>query len=133
MKKLMLFLALFIFLGINANAQNVTLTVCEYYGTYGPVGVGTSFTTGYLTVVAKSNLSMYYDKVFIQFDKLGNDGIYNFYKKFSFTFPDGYKTVYFSKSGNYDMSFDHPGYYNVFLLDSYGNTISYTTVRITGR
>jgi len=80
MKKLMLFLALFIFLGINANAQNVTLQLCERYGTYGPVGVGNVFSTGYLTVVATSNLSMYYSKVFIQYDILGNDGKYYFYK-----------------------------------------------------
>ena len=133
MKKLMLFLALFIFLAMNAMAQNVTLTMCERYGSNGPIGVGTQFTTGYLTVVAYSNTPMYYTSVFIQFDKLGTDGSYHFYKKFPFSFPNGYKTVYFSKVGNNDMSFDEPGYYNVFLLNSSGGVIAYTTVTIVSR
>lgn len=132
MKKLFLFLALVIFLGlnINANAQSVSLIVCERYGTYGPEGVGDSFTPGYLTVVAYGTSAMYYGQVYIQYDKLDANGQYYLYKKFAFDFPNGYKTVYFSRTGNNDMEFNHTGYYRVFLLDKYGNSIAYTTVSI---
>lgn len=132
MKKIFLFLALVIFLGLNitANAQSVSLVVCERYGTYGPEGVGTTFTPGYLTIVAYGSSAMYYDEVFIQYDRMGSSGQYYFYKKFAFDFPNGYKTVYFSRTGNNDMEFNDTGYYRVFLLDSYGNTIAYTSVTI---
>jgi len=132
MKKLMLFLALFIFLGINAMAQTVTLQMCERYGQYGPEGVGNTFTPGYLTVVAYSTSAMYYTNIFIQFDKLKN-GQYKYYKKFPFTFPNGYSTVYFSRGKTNDMSFDSPGYYNVWLLDSNGYVIASTTVTIVSK
>jgi hypothetical protein len=130
MKKI--FLSLIMLLGItaNINAQSVSLIICEKYGTYGPEGVGTVFTPGYLTVVAYGSSEMYYDEISIQYDKKGTDGQYYFYKKFTFDFPDGYKTVYFSKTGNNNMEFNHTGYYRVFLLDKYGNTIAHTTVSI---
>lgn len=132
MKNVFLFLALMLLLGItsNTNAQSVSLIVCERYGQYGPEGVGSTFTRGYLTVVAYGTSAMYYDEVYIQYDRMSSNGQYYFYKKFPFTFPNGYKTVYFSRTGNNDMEFNDTGYYRVFLLDKYGNTIAYTSVTI---
>jgi len=135
MKKMFLFFALVLFLGmsLNINAQ-VSLIICERYdATYGPVNPGGIFTTGYLTVVALSSSKMYYDDVYIQYDKMGSDGQYYFYKQFPFTFPNGYSTVYFSRVGNNDMEFNHAGVYRVFLLDKHKNSITYTTVTITNR
>jgi hypothetical protein len=132
MKKLVLFLAFILFLGININAQSkeVTLIMCERYTNDGPVGVGSVFTKGYLTVVAMSKSSMKYKEVYIQFDKMDKSGQYKFYKRFPFDFPYGYKTVYFSRIANNDMEFEHIGYYMVYLLDKYKNVIASTFVRI---
>jgi len=135
MKKMFLFFALVLFLGmsLNINAQ-VSLVMCERYdATYGPVNPGGIFTTGYLTVVAISSSKMYYDDVYIQYDKLGSDGQYHFYKLFPFTFPNGHSTVYFSRVGDNDMEFNNVGVYNVFLLNKYKETIAYTTVTIISR
>jgi len=133
MKKLFLFLAFLLFLGININAQSdeVTLVLCERYDAKaGPIGIGSSFSKGYLTVVAMSNSSMKYKEVYIQFDKINKGSEYKFYKRFPFDFPYGYKTVYFSRSGDNDMSFDHTGYYMVYLLDIKYNVIASTFVNI---
>ena len=134
MKKLVLFLAFVLFMGmnININAQsNVTLIVCERYDMdYGPIGVGSRFTVGYITVVAMSNNPMYYEKVYVQYDKMDKDGSYKFYKRFPFMFPDGNETVYFARVGKNNMEFNHTGYYYVFLLDKNKEVIASTFVEI---
>ena len=136
MKKLFLFLAFLLLFAtsINSQAQVVTLFMCERYDEVaGPIGAGGVFTTGYLTTVAVCSEKMYYDNIFIQYDKLGSDGQYYFYKRFPFTFPNGYSTVYFSRVGDNDMEFNDVGVYRVFLLDKYLQTIAYITVTIVGR
>lgn len=135
MKKMFLFLALILFLGMNLNINaQVSLIMCERYDVeYGPVNPGGIFTTGYLTVVAISSSAMHYDNVYVQYDKMGTDGQYYFYKQFPFTFPNGYSTVYFSRVGDNDMEFNDVGIYRVFLLNKNKETIAYTTVTIISR
>lgn len=132
MKKMFMFLAFILFLGMNINAQsdNVAILICERYTSDGPVGVGSIFTKGYLTVVAMSKAPMYYNQVYVQYDKLDKNGNYKFYKRFPFEFPNGNTVVYFSRIGKNDMEFNHTGYYYVFLLDRNKNVIASTFVRI---
>jgi len=134
MKKLLTTFILVLLMTIFAHAQTVSLLLCERYDMErGPIGVSTVFTTGYLTVVSISDKPMYYDEISIQYDRLGSDGKYYFYKKFPFTFPNGYQTVYFSRVGDNDMEFNIAGNYIVWLLDKYDNVISSTTVTIVDR
>jgi len=129
MRKVFMFLAFILFLGINSFAQS--LYVCERYDEkYGPIGVSNAFTTGYVTVVVESNSLMYYDFVYVQYDRMDKDGEYRFYKQFPFTFPNGHKIVYFSRSVNNDMEFNHTGNYIVWLLNKNKKVIAYTYIKI---
>lgn len=132
MRKLVLLLILILFMGTTTNTQQgITLLVCERYDIdYGPIGVGNIFTPGYVTIVAMSTEPMYYEKVYIQYDKMDKNGDYQFYKRFPFMFPDGNETVYFARVGKNNMEFDDIGLYYVFLLDMNKDVVASTFVQI---
>ena len=134
MKKLFLFFALLLFVGMNTNINaqgEITLIVCEQYEMErGPIGAGSVFTPGYVTIVALATSPMYFEKVYVQYDKMNKGGTYDFYKRFPFMFPDGNSIVYFSRVKTNDMEFNDIGFYTVFLLDRNENVIASTFVQI---
>lgn len=105
---------------------------CERYdNTYGEVGISDRFTTGYLTVMVKSDDALGLTDCSIQFDKLNTrTNSFEYYKKFNFVVRSSMKYVYFSKNENADMKFDTPGIYRVFLLDSGDNTVASSLIEI---
>jgi hypothetical protein len=137
MKKLQLllpFLLLFVLFGFNSNsyAQNgPVLYFCEYYGSAGEVGISDRFTTGFLTVMVKSDDALGLSDVTIQFDKYNcNTGVFKFYKKFNFDVESDMKYIYFSKNETSDMNFEDPGIYRVFLLDENDRTVTSGLVEV---
>ena len=128
------FTLLFIFIGMNLTvlAQNEpVLYFCEKYGRNGEEGVSDRFTTGYITVMVKSDYALNLDDVSIQYDKYNfRTGEFEYYKKFSFTIQPDMKYVYFSRNDESDMEFEDPGFYRVFLLDDRGRTVTSSLVEI---
>lgn len=107
------------------------LYFCETYGKNGEVGISDRFTTGYLTVMVKSNNAIGLKNVKIQFDKYDDRSeTFKFYKKFDFVINPEEKFVYFAKTSGNDMSFDKTGIYRVFMLDDKGNTVASNLVQI---
>lgn len=107
------------------------LYFCESYGKNGEVGISDRFTTGYLTVMVKSNSALGLKNVKIQFDRYDdNTGKFKYYKKFDFVINPDDKFVYFAKTSGNDMSFDKTGIYRVFMLDSKGTTVASNLVQI---
>jgi len=128
------FTLLFIFIGMNLTvlAQNEpVLYFCEKYGRNGEEGVSDRFTTGYITVMVKSDYALNLDDVSIQYDKYNfRTGEFEYYKKFSFTIQPDMKYVYFSRNDESDMEFEDPGFYRVFLLDDRDKTVACALVEI---
>jgi hypothetical protein len=125
---------LFLFIGLKAEVfaqESPVMYFCEKYGKNGEVGISDRFTTGFLTVVVKSDYKMNLKDVHVQFDKYNfkNDK-FEYYKKFDYTLTPDMKYVYFSKNDESDMSFDEPGFYRVFLLDSDDETVASAIVEI---
>ena len=137
MKKSHLFfilVLLFTFVGMDISvlAQNEpVLYFCEKYGRNGEEGVSDRFTTGYITVMVKSDYALNLDDVSIQYDKYNfRTGEFEYYKKFSFTIQPDMKYVYFSRNDESDMEFEDPGFYRVFLLDDRDKTVACALVEI---
>jgi hypothetical protein len=104
---------------------------CEKYGRNGEVGVSDRFTTGYLTVMVKSDYALGLDDVAIQLDKYNHrTGDFEYFKKFYYTIETDMKYVYFSKNDESDMEFDEPGFYRVFLLDERDRTVTSALIEI---
>lgn len=125
---------LFLFVGLRTQAfaqESPVMYFCEKYGKNGEVGISDRFTTGYLTVVVKSDYAMKLKDVSIQFDKYDfKRDKFEYYKKFNYTLKPDMKYVYFSKNDESDMSFDEPGFYRVFLLDEDDETVASAIVEI---
>ncbi len=137
MKKIHLFLVftlLFSFFAIHSTvfAQNEpVMYFCEKYGKNGEVGVSDRFTTGYLTVVVKSDYALGLDEVAIQLDKYNyRKDEFVFYKKFDYSIDTDMKYVYFTKNDESDMEFEDPGFYRVFLLDDRDRTVASALIEI---
>ena len=138
MKKYLLllpFLLLFSPVGLQSTiyAQSSPIMYfCERYdNNYGEVGINNRFTTGYLTVMVKSDYAIGLSKCYIEFDKYNpsyND--FEYYKKFNFVVQPDMKYIYFSRNQNADMKFDDPGIYRVFLLDSANKTVASALIEI---
>jgi len=113
-------------------AQNEpVMYFCEKYGRNGEEGVSDRFTTGYLTVVVKSDYALRLDDVAIQLDKYNfRNGEFEYYKKFDYTIEPDMKYVYFTKNDESDMEFEDPGFYRVFLLDDRDNTVASALIEI---
>lgn len=137
MKKSHLFLMfalLLTFIGMNVSvlAQNEpVLYFCEKYGRNGEEGVSDRFTTGYITVMVKSDYALNLDDVSVQYDKYNfRTGDFEYYKKFDFSVQPDMKYIYFSRNDESDMEFEDPGFYRVFLLDDRGRTVTSALIEI---
>ncbi len=125
---------LFVFAGLRTEVlaqESPVMYFCEKYGKNGEVGISDRFTTGYLTVVVKSEYKMKLKDVSIQFSKYNfKKDEFEYYKKFSYTLEPDMKYVYFSKNDESDMSFDEPGFYRVYLLDDEDETVASAIIEI---
>lgn len=137
MKRFHLFFAfvlLFSFFAMNSVAfaqEEPVMYFCEKYGRDGEVGVSDRFTTGYLTVMVKSDYALRLDDVSIQLDKYNfRSGEFEYYKKFNYTIELDMKYVFFEKNDDSDMEFEDPGFYRVFLLDDRDETVASAIIEI---
>ncbi len=125
---------LFLFIGLKAEVfaqESPVMYFCEKYGKNGEVGISDRFTTGYLTVVVKSDYKMNLTDVHVQFSKYNyKKDEFEFYKKFAYTLEPDMKYVYFSKNDESDMSFDEPGFYRVYLLDDEDEVVASAVIEI---
>ena len=137
MKRFHLFFAfvlLFSFFAMHSTVfaqEEPVMYFCEKYGRNGEEGVSDRFTTGYLTVVIKSDYALRLDDVSIQLDKYNfRTGEFEYYKKFYYTIELDMKYVFFSKNDESDMEFEDPGFYRVFLLDDRDKTVASAIIEI---
>lgn len=114
------------------HAQNgPVLYFCESYTSSGEQSISDRFHHGYLTVMVKCDYELGLSDVSIEFDKYNpRTASFEYYKKFPFTVKPSMKYIYFSKNDTADMSFDDPGIYRVFLLDSSGSTVASGLIEI---
>jgi len=126
-----LFLSLFI-IETTVFAQNEpVMYFCEKYGRNGEIGVADRFTTGYLTVMVKSDYALGLDDVAIQFDKYNyRTDEFEYYNKYYYTVDPDMKYIFFEKNSESDMNFRDPGIYRVFLLDSKDRTVASALIEI---
>jgi len=111
--------------------EEPVLYFCEKYGRDGEVGVSDRFTTGYLTVMVKSDYALRLDDVAIQLDKYNfRSGEFEYYKKFYYTIDLDMKYVFFTRNDESDMEFEDPGFYRVFLLDDRDKTVASAIIEI---
>ena len=105
---------------------------CERYDDYdGEIGVSDRFTTGYITVMIKSDSELRLKDVAIQYDKYNErNGKFEYYKKFYFTITRDMKYVFFARNDESDMEFEEPGFYRVFLLDEDDKTVTSALIEI---
>ncbi len=137
MKRFHLFFAfvlLFSFFAMHSTVfaqEEPVMYFCEKYGRNGEVGVSDRFTTGYLTVMVKSDYALRLDDVAIQLDKYNfRTGEFEFYKKFYYNIELEMKFVFFEKNDESDMEFEDPGFYRVFLLDDRDRTVASAIIEI---
>ena len=137
MKRFHLFFAfalLFSFVAMHSTVfaqEEPVMYFCEKYGRNGEVGVSDRFTTGYLTVMVKSDYALRLDEVAIQLDKYNfRTGEFEYYKKFNYTIELDMKYVFFEKNDDSDMEFEDPGFYRVFLLDDRDRTVASAIIEI---
>jgi len=138
MKKLNFLLLFTMFLSFAAMYTNTfaqsepVMYFCEKYDDYdGEIGVSDRFTTGYITVMVKSDSELRLKDVAIQYDKYNErNGKFEYYKKFYFTISRDMKYVFFARNDESDMEFEEPGFYRVFLLDEDDNTVTSAIIEI---
>jgi len=138
MKKLNLLLLFTMFLSFAAMYTNTfaqsepVMYFCERYDDYdGEIGVSDRFTTGYITVMVKSDSELRLKDVTIQYDKYNErNGKFEYYKKFYFTISRDMKYVFFARNDESDLEFEEPGFYRVFLLDEDDKTVASALIEI---
>ena len=137
MKRFQLFFAFVLLLSFfalesTAFAQNEPIMYfCEKYGRNGEIGVSDRFTTGYLTVMVKSDYALGLDDVAIQFDKYNyRTDDFEYYEKFYYSVDPDMNYIYFEKNDESDMNFKDPGFYRVFLLDDKDRTVTSALIEI---
>ncbi len=137
MKRFHLFFAfvlLFSFFAMHSTVfaqEEPVMYFCEKYGRNGEQGVSDRFTTGYLTVMVKSDYALRLDDVAIQLDKYNfRTSEFEYYKKFNYTIELDMKYVFFEKNDESDMEFEDPGFYRVFLLDDRDRTVASAIIEI---
>jgi len=115
-----------------AFAQNEpVMYFCEKYGRNGEIGVSDRFTTGYLTVMVKSDYALGLDDVTIQFDKYNyRTDDFEYYEKFYYSIDPDMNYIFFEKNDESDMNFKDPGVYRVFLLDDRDRTVTSALIEI---
>jgi hypothetical protein len=117
-------------------AQNEpVLYFCEEYNSKkGEVGVSDRFTTGYLTVMVKSDYELGLEDVHIQFDRLNERSKkFEFYKKFDYVIDPEMSYVFFAKNSESDLKFEESGFYRVFLLDDNDKTVASALIEIVSK
>jgi len=117
-------------------AQNEpVLYFCEKYDSNkGEIGVSDRFTTGYLTVMVKSDYELDLEDVHIQFDRLDERSKkFEFYKKFDYVIEPEMSYVFFAKNDDSDLKFEEPGFYRVFLLDDNDKTVASALIEIVSK
>ena len=128
------FILLFSFVAMHSTVfaqEEPVMYFCEKYGRNGEEGVSDRFTTGYLTVMVKSNYPLRLEDVAIQLDKYNfRTGEFEYYKKFYYTIDLDMNYVYFEKNSESDMDFEDPGFYRVFLLDNRDKTVASALIEI---
>ncbi|MCH6574637.1 MAG: hypothetical protein IH795_05455 [Bacteroidetes bacterium] len=128
------FALLFSFIAMHSTVfaqEEPVMYFCEKYGRDGEVGVSDRFTTGYLTVMVKSDYALRLDDVAIQLDKYNfRTGEFEYYNKFYYNIQLDDKYVYFSKNDESDMEFEDTGFYRVFLLDDRDRTVASALIEI---
>jgi hypothetical protein len=137
MKRFQLFFAFALLLSFfalesTAFAQNEpVMYFCEKYGRNGEIGVSDRFTTGYLTVMVKSDYALGLDDVAIQFDKYNyRTDDFEYYEKFYYSIDPDMNYIFFEKNDESDMNFKDPGVYRVFLLDDRDRTVTSALIEI---
>lgn len=138
MKKLFFALSFLMLVSMFGLSQNTyaqsspVLYFCERYDAdLGEIGISDRFTTGYLTVMVKSNYALGLSDVQIQFDKWNpSQQKFEYYKAFNYTVQPDMKYIYFAKNSESDMQFDTPGIYRVFLLDGSRSTVASALIEI---
>ena len=114
-------------------AQNEpVLYFCERYDSDdGEIGVADRFTTGYLTVMVKSDNKLNLEDVHIQFDKFNSKNKkFEFYKKFDYVIERDMSYVFFAKNSDSDLKFEEAGFYRVFLLNDDDETVASALIEI---
>ena len=125
----------FIFLGMRSYTyaqSSPVLYFCEKYDSdLGEIGISDRFTTGYLTVMVKSNTALGLKNCFIQFDKYNfSTGKFDYYKRFNYTIDPDMKYVFFAKNKSSDLKFEEPGFYRVYLLNANKETVASSLIEI---
>ncbi len=128
------FVLLFSFFAMHSTVfaqEEPVMYFCEKYGRNGEVGVSDRFTTGYLTVMVKSDYALRLDDVAIQLDKYNfRTSEFEYYKKFYYDIELDDNFVFFAKNDESDMEFEDPGFYRVFLLDDRDRTVASAIIEI---
>jgi hypothetical protein len=115
--------------------SDAVMYFCEKYDSKdGEIGISDRFTTGYITVMVKSDYELRLRDVHIQFDQYNErTGKFEYYKKFDYTIEPDMKYVFFSKNDDSDLEFEEPGIYRVFLLDNRDKTVASALIEIIRR
>ena len=138
MKQIQLFLGLTFLLALFAVSTTTfaqsepVMYFCEKYDSRdGEIGVSDRFTTGYLTVMVKSDYALRLEDVSIQFDKYNErNGKFEYYKKFDYSVDPDMKYIFFARNSDSDLEFEDPGFYRVFLLDERDKTVASAVIEI---
>lgn len=138
MKNIRFFLPLFFLLVLFGNNTKLlaqsspVMYFCERYDDDdGEVGIADRFSTGHLTVMVKASDPLKLTSCHIQFDKINPEtGKAKYYKKFDFKIKKDMSYVFFEKNDESDMSFDDPGIYRVYLLNSDDETVASALIQI---
>lgn len=129
---LTMFLSFFAMYSNTFAQSEPVLYFCERYDDNdGEIGVSDRFTTGYITVMVKSDYELRLKDVTIQYDKYDfRTGKFEYYKKFDFSVQRDMKYIFFERNDDSDMEFNDPGFYRVFLLDEDSKTVASALVEI---
>jgi hypothetical protein len=97
---------------------------CEKYSDkYGEIGISNKFTVGALTMVIGSEVPLPASKLQVQYDKYNpSSSSFDYYSK------NNIKNVNAKKY--FDIAFNEPGIYRVFLLSSANKTIASALIEI---
>lgn len=126
MKKIVsgVFIFLIIITGGELFSQNKPLLYfCERYDKVkGEIGQSSTFTPGQFTVMVKSEKELGLEDVSIQIDSYNPaTERFTFYREVKFKISLDMKYIFFA---NEDIRISEPGVYRVYLLDSYGKSVT---------
>jgi hypothetical protein len=136
-----MFSLLIIFLLLNLFSADLfaqsepVLYFCERYENQrGEVNVSDRFTTGSLTVMARSDNELNLEECFIKLEKW--DPVseeFQTYKTFRYSVEPDMNYIYFSKTDVNDMNFEEPGFYRVSLFDELESAVASALIEIIRR